>query len=194
MPDGRAAPGPEASDAGDDGEPSPTIRVGRGLLALAGVLVAYYAVPVSEVPSDWDIALAALGLLAGLGALVFVAARQLRQMAQYQKGDPGVRLDVLVLIVLVVVPLFSLGYYAIEQGDASQFADLATKTDALYFSLSTLATVGFGDVHATGQLARALVSLQIVFDVVFVAAVVSVLTTQLRARAAERRAGRGTRD
>jgi voltage-gated potassium channel len=194
MPDGPAAPGLEASDAGDDGEPSPTIRVGRGLLALAGVLVAYYAVPVGDVPSDWDIALSALGLLAGLGALVFVAVHQVRQLAQYQAGDPGVRLDVLVLLVLIVVPLFSLGYYAIEQGDASQFADLATKTDALYFSLSTLATVGFGDVHATGQLARALVSVQIVFDVVFVAAVVSLLTTQLRARAAERQTRRGTRE
>ena len=96
------------------------------------------------------------------------------------------------LVVFVVVPLFSLGYYGIEQGDASQFADLATKTDALYFTLSTLATVGFGDVHATGQLARALVSLQIVFDLVFVAALISVLTTQLRARAAARRAGPDT--
>jgi voltage-gated potassium channel len=194
MPDGPAAPGLEASDAGDAGGPSPTIRVGRGLLALAGVLAAYYAVPVGDVPSDWDIALSALGLLAGLGALVFVAVHQVRQLAQYQAGDPGVRLDVLVLLVLIVVPLFSLGYYAIERGDASQFADLATKTDALYFSLSTLATVGFGDVHATGQLARALVSVQIVFDVVFVAAVVSLLTTQLRARAAERQTRRGTRE
>jgi voltage-gated potassium channel len=194
MPDRPAAPGPEASDAGDAGEPSPTIRVRRGLLALAGVLVAYYAAPVGEVPSKWDIVLAAAGLIAGLGALVFVVVRQVRLMAQFEAGDPSVRLDVLVLVVFVVVPIFSLGYYAIEQGDASQFADLGTKTDALYFSLSTLATVGFGDVHATGQLARALVIVQIVFDLLFVAFVVSVLTTQLRARAADRHAARGTRE
>ena len=192
MPDGPAAAAPEASDAGD-AEPSRTIRIGRGLLALVGVLVAYYTVPVGDVPSEWDVLLAALGLIAGLGALVFVAVRQVRQMAEYEAGDPGVRLDVLVLLVLVVVPLFSLGYYAIEQGDPSQFADLATKTDALYFTLSTLATVGFGDVHATGQLGRALVSVQIVFDLVFVAVLVSLLTAQLRARAAERRAGPGAR-
>jgi hypothetical protein len=194
MPDGPEASAPDVADPGaGDGEPSGTIRVRRGLLALAGVLVAYYAVPVGEVPSDWDVVLAALGLIAGLGALVFVAVRQVRLLAHYEAGDPGVRLDVLVLVVVVVVPLFSLGYYAIEQGDARQFADLATKTDALYFTLSTLATVGFGDVHAMGELARVLVSVQIVFNLVFVAAVVSVLTTQLRARAAERRrAGPGT--
>jgi voltage-gated potassium channel len=159
MPDGPEASDPDTGDRGaGDGEPSRTIRVRRGLLALAGVLVAYYAVPVGEVPSEWDVVFAALGLIAGLGALVFVAVRQVRVLAHYETGDPGARLDVLVLVVFVVVPLFSLGYYAIEQGDASQFADLATKTDALYFTLSTLATVGFGDVHATGQLARALVS------------------------------------
>ena len=68
------------------------------------------------------------------------------------------RLDVLALVVFVVVPLFALGYYALEQGDAGQFAEMATKTDALYFTMSTLGTVGFGDVHATGQLARVLVT------------------------------------
>jgi voltage-gated potassium channel len=195
MPDGPEASDPDVADPdAGDGEPSRKIRVGRGLLALAGVLVAYYAVPVGDVPSDWDVVFATLGLLAGLGALVFVAIRQVRQLARFERGDPGVRLDVLVLLVVIVVPLFSLGYYATEQGDESQFADLATKTDALYFTLSTLATVGFGDVHATGQLARGLVSVQIVFDVVFVATVVSVLTTQLRARAADRRAGPGARE
>jgi voltage-gated potassium channel len=191
MPDGPAAPAPAASDAGEGGEPSRTIRAGRGLLALAGVLVAYYA---GEVPSNWDIVLAALGLVAGLGALVFVVVRQVQLMAQYEAGDPSVRLDVLVVVVFAVVPLFSLGYYAIEQGDSGQFADLATKTDALYFALSTLATVGFGDVHATGQLARILVSVQIVFDLLFVAFVVSVLTAQIRARAAGRQTGAGTQE
>ncbi len=87
----------------------------------------------------------------------------------------------------MIVPLFALGYYALEQGDPDQFAEMATKTDALYFTMSTLGTVGFGDVHATGQLARVLVMIQIVFDLVFVAALVSVVTTQIRARAAERR-------
>lgn len=186
-----ADPGADAAPAVP--EPSARHRIGRGVLAVVGVVVAYYAIPVGEAPSSWGIVFAAVGLLAGLSALVWVAVRQVRALAHYQAGDPGVRLDVLVLVVVVVVPLFALGYYAIEQGDSSQFAELETKTDSLYFSLSTLATVGFGDVHATGQLARALVSVQMVFDLVFVATLVSVLTTQLRARAAERRMGPGAR-
>ena len=172
-------------------EPSPSLRVGRAALALTGVVVAYYAIPVGEVPSRWDILLASVGLLAGLGVLVWVTVRQLRVLEKYQAGDPTVRLDVLALVIFVVVPLFALGYFALEQGDSGQFAELQTKTDALYFTMSTLGTVGFGDVHATGQLARVLVTIQIVFDLVFVAALVSVLTTQFRARAAERRSAGG---
>jgi hypothetical protein len=85
--------------------------------------------------------------------------------------------------------MFAAGYFALEQGDGSQFESLETKTDALYFTLSTLATVGFGDVHATGQVARVLVIVQITFDLVFVAALVSVVTGLIRERAAHRRAG-----
>lgn len=205
MPDGVHAAGETGSPGGSGSpavperaddvppapEPSTTIRAGRGVLALLGVLVAYYALPVGDMPSSWDIVFAAVGLLAGIGILVWVAVRQVRMLSRYEAGDPGVRLDVLVLLVVVVVPMFALGYYAIERGDTSQFADLETKTDSLYFTLSTLATVGFGDVHATGQLARALVTVQMTFDLVFVAALVSVLTNQLRARAAERRSVAG---
>ena len=193
-PEGARAPGAHAgAEAAEDGggatAPSNTLRVGRSALALVGVLVAYYAVPVGELQSSWDVVFAALGLVAGLAAIVYVALRQVKVMAQYRQGDPSVRLDVLVLLLVVVVPLFAVGYYAVEKGDPGQFADLDTKTDALYFTLSTLATVGFGDVHATGQLARVLVTIQMTFDLVFVAALVTVLSAQLRARAAERRPG-----
>lgn len=193
-PEGASAPGAHAGaePAKGDGAataPSNTLRVGRSALALVGVLVAYYAVPVGELQSSWDVVFAALGLVAGLTAIVYVALRQVKVMAQYRQGDPSVRLDVLVLLLVVVVPLFAVGYYAVEKGDPGQFADLDTKTDALYFTLSTLATVGFGDVHATGQLGRVLVTIQMTFDLVFVAALVTVLSAQLRARAAERRQG-----
>jgi hypothetical protein len=183
------------SEAGPEGDAIPELtvarRVARAGLAVAGVLLAYYAIPVGEVPSRWSIVFASCGLLVGLAALVYVAVRHIRLMAAAPPGDTSVRLDVLILVVVVVVPLFALGYYAIEQAKGSEFADLDTKTDALYFTLSTLATVGFGDVHAAGQFARALVSVQIVFDLVFVATLVSLLTSEIRARAVSRRATAG---
>jgi hypothetical protein len=130
-----------------------------------------------------------VGLLGGTVLLAWAIIRQVQRLMRSQPGDESVRLDSLVFLAIVVVPMFAAGYYALEQGDASQFASLATKTDALYFTLSTLATVGFGDVHAVGQVARALVTIQITFDLVFVAALVSVVTGVIRERAASRRAG-----
>ena len=47
--------------------------------------------------------------------------------------------------------------------------------DALYFTMSTIATVGFGDVHATGQAARVVVTLQIFLDLIFVGLVARII-------------------
>lgn len=165
------------------------VRARRAVLALVAVLVVYYAAPVGELPSTVSIVLSVLGLAAGLGVLVWLAIRQLRRLVASDPGDESVRIEGLLLIVYVAVPIFALGYFALEDAASDQFAGLSTKTDALYFTVSTLATVGFGDVHATGQLARVLVTIQMTFDLVFVAALVTVLSAQLRARAAERRQG-----
>ena len=67
-----------------------------------------------------------------------------------------------------------------------QFAGLHTKTDSLYFNVSTVATVGFGDVHAVGQLARLAVTLQIIFNLVFLGTAVGLISSLLRTRANQR--------
>ncbi len=118
----------------------------------------------------------------------------MRRLAGARPDDEGVRIESLIFLIYIVVPLFALGYFALESADPSQFAELTTKTDALYFTVSTLATVGFGDVHATDQLSRILVTIQIAFDLVFVGALVTVLTGLIRQRATTRRAERAAED
>ena len=65
-------------------------------------------------------------------------------------------------------------------------AGLHTRLDSLYFTMTTLTTVGYGDIHATGQTARALVLVQMVFNVVFVAAAATLLSARIREAARER--------
>lgn len=48
--------------------------------------------------------------------------------------------------------------------------------------MTTLATVGYGDVHPTGQMARVLVTVQMAFNLVFIGALLSVLSDQMRRR------------
>jgi len=165
-------------------------RVRRAIIALTAVLVVYYAIPVGEAPSAVGVVISVVGLLAGMAVLVYLTIRQVRRLAGARPDDEGIRIESLIFLIYIVVPMFAFGYFVLETADPGQFESLETKTDALYFSVSTLATVGFGDVHAADQLARALVTLQIAFDLVFVGAMVSLLTGLVRSRATTRRAER----
>jgi hypothetical protein len=165
-------------------------RVRRAILALTAVLVVYYALPVGEAPSVVGIVVSVVGLLGGMAVLVYLTIRQVRRLAGARPDDEGIRIESLIFLIYIVVPMFAFGYFVLETADPGQFDSLDTKTDALYFTVSTLATVGFGDVHAVDQLARALVTLQIAFDLVFVGAMVSLLTGLVRSRATTRRAER----
>lgn len=80
--------------------------------------------------------------------------------------------------------IFSLGYYLLAVQQPEQFSGLSTRLDALYFSMTTMSTVGYGDIHAQGQLARLLVTVQLVFNLVFVASLVSLIQDQIRQRGA----------
>lgn len=183
-------PGAAAAGGSSGGAANVTFSARRMLLGLAAVMAAYYATPVGELPSGVGMALSVVGLLGGVSLLAWLIVRQVRRIAHTGPNDQAVRLEGLVLLLFVVVPMFALGYLALEESDSSQFVGLATKTDAMYFALATLGTVGYGDVHAEGQLARGLVSVQITFDLVFVAALVGLLTGQIRERVASRRAER----
>jgi voltage-gated potassium channel len=59
---------------------------------------------------------------------------------------------------------------------SEQFDGLETKVDGLYFALVTLTTVGFGDIVPVGQTARAVVTVQVAFDLVVVTTAVSILS------------------
>lgn len=141
--------------------------LGAELVALA---VLYFVVPTDPQGLGWP------ALLAVAGA-AFVMAVVLRQTGRYRSGaDADVRVDSLVLALVLSALVFALAYDGIHEADPSQFEGLGTRVDALYFSVVTIATVGYGDVHATGQLARALVTGQIAFDLVVLAAAASTLS------------------
>jgi hypothetical protein len=188
-----SAPGEVPAAEGDSrprrhlGEESGILRTARALVGLVAVLVLYYAAPIGDLPSGSDLAVSVLGMLGGVVLLSWLIARQFRRLLGARPGEEAVRLDALVFLLYVIAPMFALGYVAVDDADPDQFVGLATKTDALYFTLSTLGTVGFGDVYADGQLARVLVMVQMAFDLVFVAALISLLGGQIRERATTRR-------
>ncbi len=143
---------------------------------MAALLVAFYAAPAQLGLGAGEVVGILLTLLA-IAVLGWAIARQVRA----QMRDPeGARVQSLFWLLGLVVIVFATTFAYLENTAPAELDGIATRTDALYFTLSTLTTVGFGDVHAVGQLARALVSLQLVFDVVFVAALVSTIGVRLR--------------
>ena len=64
------------------------------------------------------------------------------------------------LVVALVAGLlaFALADYVVAGSRPGQFVRPAHPVDALYFALTTLTTIGYGDVHAQGQIARVVVS------------------------------------
>lgn len=82
---------------------------------------------------------------------------------------PEVRgLEVLLVSLPLFIVLFASAYHMMSRGDSSTFTSPLSRTDALYFTVTTFATVGFGDITAKTQSARLIVTAQIVLDLIII--------------------------
>lgn len=130
-------------------------------LAVTSVLVAlYYLLPLdhlSGVPL-W------LSLIVGLLVLVAVAIYQARAIIRATR--PGIRsIEALATIAPLFLLLFAASYYVMAKANPANFSvHLLTRTDALYFTVTVFSTVGFGDITATSQASRLLVTAQMILD------------------------------
>jgi len=122
-------------------------------------------------------------------ALVAVVYGIRRQLLRHIR-QPGAPLGGLVVGIVAGLLLFASLDYCIAIYAPGQFSGLATRTDALYFALSTLLTVGFGDVHAVGQTARALLCIQMALNVIVLATAASLVAREFNARGRQRRTDR----
>jgi voltage-gated potassium channel len=152
----------------------------RPLVSVIALFVAYYAWPVRQ--EGADLAIGILVTLIAIGFLGWAIAGQIRR--HLVRGEPE-GLPTLIILVAAVIVVFAFAYYRLEIHSPGQMADLHTKTDSLYFTMQLLTTVGLGDVSAQGQLARSLALVQMVFDVIFVAAAGSMLATTVKERLRE---------
>jgi hypothetical protein len=150
-----------------------------GLGNLLAVLVLFFAVPVRTDMSAARLVVSALVSLVAVGVMGFFILRVSTVDSGQLRLRP-LRPVHLILALEIVLVVFALLYYTIATNTEGQITGISTRVDALYFTAVTMATVGFGDIHADGQAARALVTVQIVFNVGFVAAFAGVLRGMLR--------------
>jgi voltage-gated potassium channel len=158
----------------------------RPVAALIGVVVVFFTVPGRTAWSDSAFILSVLAMVAGTVVLAWAITSHVRRQLRGDSDD----LQSLVMLLALVLMVFAFGFYTLERSDPGQVVGLSTRIDAFYFTLATMATVGYGDVHAAGQVARALTAAQMIFNIIFVGALAAVLTGRVRIRAQERERAR----
>lgn len=141
-----------------------------------GLLFVYIVIPLQD--EGWWI-----GMLVGVGALLAMTPYAVRRASAVATSPKPVfaAAQALTIVVAMLVFGFSGVYLAIDRNH-DQFVGLAGKVDAVYFTVTTLSTVGYGDVHAVGRAARIVVTLQILVDLSLFALVVRMLVGAARGR------------
>lgn len=166
-------------------------RTARSMAVLTCLLLIYYGIPLRAIREASDV-VGVLLLVAGALALVWLLVHQARRFVA-RPEETGIRVQGVLSLLYLVVVVFAFSYYLIESQDPGQFDGLETRTDALYFTVVTLGTVGYGDIHAAGQVARVAAMVQVMFDLVIVGLLLSIASSHIGQRLAaarERGAGR----
>ncbi len=73
------------------------------------------------------------------------------------------------------VLLFATFYYLLDRNSPGSFTEPMTRFDAVYFTVTVFATVGFGDIAAVSEGARGAVTAQMIGDIVLVGVLAKVL-------------------
>jgi len=127
----------------------------------AVLLAIYYLLPLNH-SARW-VAVTALGI--GLVALVGLVAYQVRAISTSR--FPGLRaLEALAVTVPLFLVLFASTYVVMATISAGSFSQPMNHTNALYFTVTVFATVGFGDITAKTEAARLVVTGQMIIDLV----------------------------
>jgi voltage-gated potassium channel len=168
-----------ATDRARNAKARRSLRV-TAATVVAGLLV-YSLAPMTG-RSAW------FGLLLGVATVSVVIPLTVRRARSINSSDRPI-LDALeTLVLLFTLLLFGFAsMFVIIAAQPGQMADVNTKIDALYFTATTLSTVGYGDAHAVGQAARVVVTLQIIFDLAFIAVALRLLSGVASRRATQKR-------
>ena len=137
------------------------------------VLVGVYFV----VPLGWIGALpVAFVLIVAPLILLIVSVWQIRAIMRSEQ--PGLRgIEALAIIAPLYLLLFAATYFLMALDNPASFtADPITRLDSLYLTVTIFSTVGFGDISAASQAARAVVTIQMILNLIVLGAGVKLLT------------------
>jgi len=184
-PDGLAA---SASTAPKDQAPArPSYRrmawtVLRMTVTIAALVTLYYLLPLDRTSTPAAITMLLIGL-AGFAALVAFQVR-----AIIRSEFPGLRaVEGLAISVPLFLLLFAATYVVLSAMSAGNFGGQLSHTNALYFTVTVLSTVGFGDITAKSETARLVVTGQMIADLIVFGLAIKVIVGAVRHGRQQRR-------
>ncbi len=103
----------------------------------------------------------------------------IRDIRHTYKHSINWRMIVIAVMIVETVLLFAFTYLTVSE-IPDQITGMNTILDAVYFTMTTLLTIGFGDIAAQGQLARGLVLTQMLFTILVLSASVRLFSSLVR--------------
>lgn len=137
----------------------------RGLIRAAAttalMVLLYYTLPLDRRTHSYLI----LALVLGIVLLVVTIGWQVRTIVR--AAHPAIRAtQALATTVPLFLLVFAWSYLILAVQDSATFSEPLSRTDALYFTVSVFATVGFGDITPQSQTVRLIVTAQMLLDLV----------------------------
>ena len=147
----------------------------RVLGTTLGMFVLYAFVPVPGRSG----AAALIGMIGGLLVFLGLVGWQLHTVTRAE--HPVLRaIETVAFALPLLVVVFAFTYLTVSRADPASFSEHLDRVDAMYFTVSTISTVGLGDITPASGGARILVTFQMLFDLVLIAGLVRLVILATR--------------
>lgn len=139
-----------------------------------GFWVIFFMLTLVPDAPDGRIVLPLVVAVLAVALYIWFFKRQLSSV--YKARFPTLRAaEALVLVAGMFLALFAMIYVMISLSDPTAFTEELSPFNSYYFSLTVLATVGFGDITPVTTMARSVTMVQMALDLVFIAVLIRVI-------------------
>jgi voltage-gated potassium channel len=147
----------------------------RAAGSTTALVVIYYLLPLNRSSTT----VAVIMLIIGLVALIALVTYQVRSITR--SPFPLLRgVEALATSIPLFLLLFAATYVVLATISAGNFTQPLSRTDAIYFTVTVFATVGFGDITAKTEVARLVVTGQMITDLIVLGLGVRVLVSAVQ--------------